>query len=95
MVHFESTLFLIDFIRVHQHPNKIFWTSVVLIHLKCKSFDTLNFQTLDVDNSTTDVAAVVCGSCYGAETEDKKCCSTCAEVHELYRLGRQFRYRQV
>jgi len=27
-----------------------------------------------------------CGSCYGAETADKKCCNTCAEVREAYRI---------
>ncbi|XP_059480695.1 endoplasmic reticulum-Golgi intermediate compartment protein 3 [Neocloeon triangulifer] len=26
-----------------------------------------------------------CGSCYGAETEELKCCNTCAEVREAYR----------
>jgi len=25
-----------------------------------------------------------CGSCYGAETEDKKCCNTCQEVKQQY-----------
>lgn len=26
-----------------------------------------------------------CGSCYGAETDQKKCCNSCAEVREAYR----------
>lgn len=25
-----------------------------------------------------------CGSCYGAETEDRPCCNTCQEVHDAY-----------
>ncbi|CAB3377491.1 Hypothetical predicted protein [Cloeon dipterum] len=28
---------------------------------------------------------VKCGSCYGAESEDLKCCNTCADVREAYR----------
>ena len=27
-----------------------------------------------------------CGSCYGAETAGKKCCNTCEDVREAYRL---------
>ena len=30
--------------------------------------------------------AVVCGSCYGAETTDRKCCNTCNDVRDAYRL---------
>ena len=26
-----------------------------------------------------------CGSCYGAETEEKRCCNSCAEVREAYK----------
>ena len=26
-----------------------------------------------------------CGDCYGAQTEERKCCNTCAEVQEAYR----------
>lgn len=36
-----------------------------------------------VSNSSEHV--VVCGSCYGAETEAKKCCNTCADVRDAYR----------
>ena len=30
-------------------------------------------------------ASPPCGSCYGAEDENRKCCNTCAEVMEAYR----------
>ena len=26
-----------------------------------------------------------CGSCYGAETEERKCCNTCEDVQTAYR----------
>lgn len=28
----------------------------------------------------------VCGSCYGAETEERKCCNNCNDVREAYRI---------
>ncbi len=31
-----------------------------------------------------EVEVVKCGSCYGAETEQKKCCNTCEEVRQAY-----------
>lgn len=34
-----------------------------------------------VENNT----APACGSCYGAEDENRKCCNTCSEVVEAYR----------
>jgi len=35
--------------------------------------------------NNTDVGEVnKCGSCYGAETEDRKCCNTCEEVKQQY-----------
>jgi len=34
-------------------------------------------------NDTNDTG---CGSCYGAETEEKKCCNTCNDVRDAYRL---------
>lgn len=41
-----------------------------------------------VINNTQEEAknATVCGSCYGAETEERKCCNTCNDVREAYRL---------
>jgi len=33
-----------------------------------------------------DTNAVVCSSCYGAETAERKCCNTCNDVREAYRL---------
>lgn len=43
-------------------------------------------ETAKVVNNTEDGGEVVqtCGSCYGAETEDKKCCNTCEEVKQQY-----------
>jgi len=38
------------------------------------------------------VAPIICGSCYGSETEEKKCCNTCAEVSELYRYFQLIQY---
>lgn len=41
-----------------------------------------------VENKTedagTEIEAVKCLSCYGAETEDQKCCNTCEEVKQQY-----------
>eukprot|EP00090_Calanus_glacialis_P002824 TRINITY_DN12091_c0_g1_i1.p1 TRINITY_DN12091_c0_g1~~TRINITY_DN12091_c0_g1_i1.p1 ORF type:complete len:382 (+),score=116.59 TRINITY_DN12091_c0_g1_i1:53-1198(+) len=34
--------------------------------------------------NNTEVGEVVCGSCYGAETEGIKCCNTCEEVKQQY-----------
>jgi len=35
--------------------------------------------------NNTEIAEVdKCGSCYGAETEDRKCCNTCEEVKQQY-----------
>lgn len=34
--------------------------------------------------NNTNLEVVTCGSCYGAETEDRKCCNTCQEVKEAY-----------
>lgn len=36
--------------------------------------------------NSTAVAKPECGSCYGAETHHLKCCNTCEEVQEAYRL---------
>lgn len=30
--------------------------------------------------------APACGSCYGAETADRRCCNTCSDIREAYRL---------
>ena len=32
----------------------------------------------------TETGVIKCGSCYGAETPEKKCCNTCQEVKEAY-----------
>ena len=40
-------------------------------------------ENVKAENST-EVEEVKCGSCYGAETEDKKCCNTCEEVKQQY-----------
>jgi len=36
--------------------------------------------------TTTTTTTPACGSCYGAETSERKCCATCNEVREAYRL---------
>ena len=47
-------------------------------------FDTIIniYNFLKGNNVTT----VVCGSCYGAETPERKCCNNCNDVREAYRL---------
>jgi len=40
---------------------------------------------LDLGNDTA-IAVEKCGSCYGAESKVHKCCNTCEEVREAYRL---------
>ena len=37
-------------------------------------------------NNGTSSGNATCGSCYGAETEEKKCCNTCNDVRDAYRL---------
>ena len=40
-----------------------------------------------VSNTSSQVGAnTTCGSCYGAETAEKKCCNTCDEVRDAYRV---------
>ena len=39
-----------------------------------------------VSNSTNREGNETCGSCYGAETPDKKCCNTCNDVRDAYRI---------
>jgi len=47
----------------------------------------VNNSTLtDSEAAKNDTNAVLCQSCYGAETADRKCCNTCNEVREAYRL---------
>jgi len=44
-------------------------------------------KTEEQGNEATDLETVTekkCGSCYGAETEDQKCCNTCEEVKQQY-----------
>jgi len=41
----------------------------------------------ETDTGTkNDTNAVVCSSCYGAETAERKCCNTCNDVREAYRI---------
>lgn len=42
-------------------------------------------ETAKILNQTSTQELVKCGSCYGAETEERKCCNTCQEVKEAYR----------
>ena len=44
-----------------------------------------------VKENSTELAEETCGSCYGAETEEKKCCNTCEEVKQLY-LKRSWKF---
>ena len=44
--------------------------------------EDLDDKTADKDNST---ASKDCGSCYGAETEERPCCNTCEDVRKAYR----------
>ena len=37
-------------------------------------------------NATNKEGNETCGSCYGAETEDHKCCNTCNDVRDAYRI---------
>jgi len=47
----------------------------------------VNNSTLtDSEAAKNDTNAVLCQSCYGAETADRKCCNTCNDVREAYRL---------
>lgn len=43
-------------------------------------------QTNPDAGEKNDTNAVVCSSCYGAETAERKCCNTCNDVREAYRL---------
>jgi len=43
-------------------------------------------QTNPDSGEKNDTNAVVCSSCYGAETAERKCCNTCNDVREAYRL---------
>ncbi len=55
-------------------------------HLGAVAKVTNETKTKDAnDNSSTTVKAIVCGSCYGAENEDRKCCNTCNDVRDAYR----------
>lgn len=38
------------------------------------------------ETTTKTTTTPACGSCYGAETAERKCCATCNEVREAYRL---------
>ena len=48
--------------------------------------DEINVKSAAQKNDTeTAVAVPECGSCYGAETNERKCCNTCEEVQDAYR----------
>ena len=40
--------------------------------------------TSDANKDSKEVQVVECGSCYGAESPDRKCCNTCEEVKAAY-----------
>ena len=44
--------------------------------------------------NSTEVEEVKCGSCYGAETEDRKCCNTCEEVKQQY-IRKSWKFEKV
>ena len=51
---------------------------------------SIGFASNKTDSSTTTTTSTTtekpaCGSCYGAETEERKCCNTCNEVRDAYR----------
>ncbi|XP_023955227.2 endoplasmic reticulum-Golgi intermediate compartment protein 3 [Bicyclus anynana] len=41
-----------------------------------------------VKQNSSEVAKVMCGSCYGAALNDTQCCNTCEDVKEAYRIKR-------
>merc|ERR1711971_458292 len=43
-------------------------------------------EEIGTQNGTSEVGEVVCQSCYGAETAERKCCNTCNDVREAYRI---------
>jgi len=47
--------------------------------------EALNAAKTNTSEEVKHVAEVECGSCYGAETEERKCCQTCEEVLDAYR----------
>ncbi|KAK2704158.1 hypothetical protein QYM36_017523 [Artemia franciscana] len=55
--------------------------------------ELVNFASnaTSLERNNTEIAEVKCRSCYGAETEDHKCCNTCDEVRDAYqRKGWRF-----
>lgn len=48
--------------------------------------DSHDKPKIPVTSNDTAIAKPSCGSCYGAETGHLKCCNTCEEVQEAYRL---------
>ena len=47
--------------------------------------EALNAAKTNTSEEVKHIAEVECGSCYGAETEERKCCQTCEEVLDAYR----------
>ena len=56
---------------------------------KLKDYLISNFKLrLDANgNPITPLASVKCGSCYGADTKEPKCCNTCEDVINAYQLN--------
>ena len=44
--------------------------------------------------NNTEAGELKCGSCYGAETEDRKCCNTCDEVKQQY-MKRSWKFNPI
>ena len=63
-----------------QEPQK--QLSIGVSKPKNETTDEVKVETTTQSTSST---TPECGSCYGAETAQKKCCNTCAEVREAYR----------
>ena len=51
---------------------------------KLEALNAAKTNTSDHDE-TKEIAKVECGSCYGAETEELKCCNSCEDVLNAYR----------
>lgn len=51
---------------------------------KLEALNAAKTNTSDHDE-TKEIAKVDCGSCYGAETEELKCCNSCEDVLNAYR----------
>jgi len=59
---------------------------IVAIAKIVNTFNNKTSEELGTQNDTNAVGEVVCQSCYGAENEKTKCCNTCNDVREAYRI---------